>query len=164
MVSLVNEILKFQIYHTQKLVFFVEKKCEELLHSHICQQKYWHTYFMLLKDFAGLRSTVGSAPDSSWAGYPVWPHTFVSPSTDSRGAFVSYWQKYVHEVLVNHLGRLSLPRRSVVRLTDCPDMTSDVYRGHKTIKQQTTTTKRFNKSLNNDFVKRTMTLDSVFAV
>ena len=31
--------------------------------------------------------------------YPVWPHTFVSPSTDSRGAVVSYWRKYVHEVL-----------------------------------------------------------------
>ena len=27
---------------------------------------------------------------------------FVSPSADSRGAVVSYWQKYVHEVLVNH--------------------------------------------------------------
>ena len=119
---------------------------------------------MLLKDFAGLRSTVGSAHDSSWAGYPVWPHAFVSPSADSRGAFVSYWQKYVHEVLVNHLGRLSLPRRSEVRLTDRPDMTSDVYHGHKTTKQQTTTTKRFNKSLNNDFIKLTMTLDSVFTV
>ena len=39
------------------------------------------------------------------------------------------WQKYVHKVLVNHLGGLSLPRKSVVRLTDRPDMTLDVYRG-----------------------------------
>ena len=31
--------------------------------------------------------------------------------------------KYVHEVLVNRLGGLSLPRKSVVRLTDRPDMT-----------------------------------------
>ena len=54
---------------------------------------------------------------------PGWPHTFVSPSADSRGAFVSYWQKYMHEVLVNHLGGLSLPRKSVVRLTDRPYMT-----------------------------------------
>ena len=54
---------------------------------------------------------------------PVWPHTFVSPSADSRGAVVSYWPKYVHEVLVNRLGGLSLPRKSVVRLTDRPDMT-----------------------------------------
>ena len=30
-------------------------------------------------------------------------------SADSRGAVVSYWQKYVHEVLVNRLGGLSLP-------------------------------------------------------
>ena len=36
----------------------------------------------------------------------------------SRGAVVSYWRKYVHEVLVNRLGGLSLPRKSVVRLTD----------------------------------------------
>ena len=63
----------------------------------------------------------------SWVRYPVWPHTFVSPSADSRGAVVSYWQKYVHEVLANRLGGLSLPRKSVVRLTDRPDMTLDVY-------------------------------------
>ena len=55
--------------------------------------------------------------------YPIRPHTFVSPSADSRRAFVSYWQKYVHEVLVNSLEGLSLPRKSVVRLTDPPDMT-----------------------------------------
>ena len=32
----------------------------------------------------------------------------------------------MHEVLVNRLGGLSLPRKSVVRLTDRPDMTIDV--------------------------------------
>ena len=42
----------------------------------------------------------------------------------------------MHEVLVNRLGGLSLPRKSVVRLTDRPDMTLDVYRGRKTIIQQ----------------------------
>ena len=36
--------------------------------------------------------------------------------------------KYVQEVLINHLGGLSLP--------DCPDMTLDVYRGCKTTIQQ----------------------------
>ena len=40
----------------------------------------------------------------------------------------------MHEVLVNRLGGLSLPRKSVVRLTDRPDMTLDVYRGRKTTK------------------------------
>ena len=65
-------------------------------------------------------------------GYPVWQHTFVSPSAFSRRAVVSYWRKYVHEVLVNRLGGLGLPRKSVVRLTDRPDMTLDVYRGRKT--------------------------------
>ena len=38
----------------------------------------------------------------------------------------------MHEVLVNRLGGLSLPRKSVVRLTDRHDMTLDVYRGRKT--------------------------------
>ena len=42
----------------------------------------------------------------------------------------------MHEVLVNCLGGLSLPRKSVVRLTDRPDMTLDVYRGRKTTIQQ----------------------------
>ena len=36
------------------------------------------------------------------------------------------------EVLVSCLESLSLPRKSVVRLTDRPDMTIDVYRGRKT--------------------------------
>ena len=42
----------------------------------------------------------------------------------------------MHEVLVNRLGGLRLPRKSVVRLTDSSDMTLDVYRGRKTTIQQ----------------------------
>ena len=42
----------------------------------------------------------------------------------------------MHEVLVNRFGGLSLPRKKVVRLTDRPDMTLDVYRGRKTTMQQ----------------------------
>ena len=41
----------------------------------------------------------------------------------------------MHKVLVNRLGGLSLPKKSVVRLTDCPDMTTDVYPGSKTTTQ-----------------------------
>ena len=48
-----------------------------------------------------------------------------------RRAVVSYWRKYVHEVLFNRLGGLSL-----VRLTDRPDMILDVYLGRKTTMQQ----------------------------
>ena len=48
----------------------------------------------------------------------------------------------MHEVLVNRLGGLSLPRKSVVRLTDRPDMTLDVYRGRKTTMQQQNATKK----------------------
>ena len=40
------------------------------------------------------------------------------------------------EVLVNRIGDLSLPRKSVVRLTDRPDMTLDVYGGRKATVQQ----------------------------
>ena len=42
----------------------------------------------------------------------------------------------MHEVLVNHLGGLSLPKKSVGRLTDRPDITLDVCRGRKTTAQQ----------------------------
>ena len=42
----------------------------------------------------------------------------------------------MHEVLVKRLGGLSLPGKSVVRLTDRLDMTLDVYRGRKTTLQQ----------------------------
>ena len=42
----------------------------------------------------------------------------------------------MHEVLVNRLRGLSLPRKSVVRLNDRPDMTLDIYRGRKTTNQQ----------------------------
>ena len=49
---------------------------------------------------------------------------------------VSFWRKYVHKVLINRLGGLSLPRKSVFRLTDRPDMTLDVHRGRKTTMQQ----------------------------
>ena len=101
----------------------------------------------------------------------VWSHTSVSPFADSRGAVVSYLQKYVlrhevlrhealrhealryevlrhevlrhevlrHEALVNRLGGLSLPRKSVVRLTDRPNMTLDVYRGCKITTQHNNT-------------------------
>ena len=49
----------------------------------------------------------------------------------------------MHEVLVNRLGGLSLPRKSVVRLTDRPDMTLDVYPGRKTTIQQQQQPMRF---------------------
>ena len=42
----------------------------------------------------------------------------------------------MQEVLVNRLGGLRLPRKSVVRLTDRPDMILDVYCGRKTTMQQ----------------------------
>ena len=61
----------------------------------------------------------------------------------------------MHEVLVNRLGGLSLPRKSVVRLTDRPDMTLDVYRGRKTTKQQLTC-KMTTENLKTRFTNKTL--------
>ena len=61
--------------------------------------------------------------------------SFLLPLFQERQLSVT-GEKYVHEVLVNRLGGLSLPRKSVVRLTDRPDMTLDVNRGRKTTMQQ----------------------------
>ena len=47
----------------------------------------------------------------SQVGYLFLPHSFFSPSTGSGRAVVSCWQKYVHEVPVNDLEGLSLPRK-----------------------------------------------------
>ena len=55
----------------------------------------------------------------------------------------------MHEVPVYRLGGLSLPRKSVVRLTDRPDTTLDVYRGRKTTIQQ----QQQQQFLTYDFIK-----------
>ena len=54
----------------------------------------------------------------------MWPLTFVSPSADSRSVT---GESMCTLVLVNCLGGLSLPRNSVVTLTDRPDITTDVF-------------------------------------
>ena len=48
----------------------------------------------------------------------------------------------MHEVQIICLGGLSLPRKSVVRVMDCPDLTMDVYLTVD-IKQQHTTYMEF---------------------
>ena len=45
-------------------------------------------------------------------------------------------ERYVQQMMVNRLGDLNLPRKSVVRLTDCPDMTIYAYLGRKTTTKQ----------------------------
>ena len=88
----------------------------------------------------GPRGAIGRAPDLYVRGPGFDTRSgnilsFLLPLFSKR-AVVSYWRKYVHEVLVNRLEGLNLPRKSVVRLTDRPDMTLDVYRGRKTTTQQ----------------------------
>ena len=74
----------------------------------------------------------------SWTTKPNWDKTGLTtctfyghslPSTYSRREVVSYLQKNVHRELVNRLVGRSLPRKSVVRLTDRPAMTIAVDRG-----------------------------------
>ena len=104
-----------------------KEQSDMYLHCLSLSSVLWNS--QLVQIVAGLRSAVGSASDSRARGPGV--DTFVSPSADSRRTVVSYWRKYVNEVLV------SLPRKSVVRLTDyiCPNMALDVYCGHKTTTQ-----------------------------
>ena len=57
---------------------------------------------------AGPRSAVGSASDSRarGPGFDIRSgHTFIAPAADSRKALVSYWRKYVHEVMVYRFRR-----------------------------------------------------------
>ena len=63
----------------------------------------------------------------------------------------------MHEVLVNRLGGLSLPRKSVVRLTDRPNMTLDVYRGRKTTSQQQLTAEKLLEGHNSSKNQLSMT-------
>ena len=67
-------------------------------------------------------------------GPATYNNTFVSPYVDSRRAVVSCWPNFVHLALVNRLGCLGLPRNSVVRVNDHPDMAIAVYRGRKATK------------------------------
>ena len=103
-----------------------------------CKSKYQLSKSILPCNVPGrIAQSVGHLTRKSGVlGSIPWQHTFVSPSADLRGAVVIYWRKYVHELLVKRLGGLSLPRKSVVRLTDRPDMTLDVYHGRKTAQQQ----------------------------
>ena len=64
----------------------------------------------------------------------------------------------MHEVLVNRLGGLSLPRKSVVRLPDRPDMTLDVYRGRNTTIQQSV----FFTQINMIHVPMVLFIETVF--
>ena len=84
-------------------------------------------------------SLAGSSPgpstyfrgDLSWNNF--YDHS--PPSADSRREDVSFWRKYVNLVLVNRLERLSLPRNSVVRLTDRLYMTEILLVRRKTTAQ-----------------------------
>ena len=69
---------------------------------------------------------------ASWVRSSVRPHTLVSPSADSRRTVVSYCAGSTGQL---HR-RSSLPRKSVGRLTDHPDMTLAVYHGCETTIQQ----------------------------
>ena len=73
----------------------------------------------------GMRTVAGSIMDLGtffcldWSWNHFYDHSL--PTADSSRAVVSYWRKDMYLILVNSLG--SLPRNSVVRLSDRHDMT-----------------------------------------
>ena len=70
---------------------------------------------------------------------PEVPGSTPGPATYVRFSFRFFKKgscQLLAKVLVNRLEGLSLPRKSVVRLTDCPDLTIVVYCGRKTTIQQ----------------------------
>ena len=75
---------------------------------------------------ASMRTVAGSIPMyGNILSWRLVMKSFLRPSlltVDSSRAVFSYRRKSVHLVLVNHSG--SLPRNSVVRLTDCLDITA----------------------------------------
>ena len=76
--------------------------------------------------FAGPRSAVGSASDLSVRG-----SGFDTRSGHRHSCLLPLIQEgllsVVHDVLVNRLGGLSLPRKRVIRFTDRPNMTIAVF-------------------------------------
>ena len=95
-------------------------------HTHTHKHTHTHTHTHTLPDRVE-QSVARLTQEAEVPGsIPNPVHTFVSPSTNSRKAVVSYWRKYVHE-------GLSLSRKSLVRLTNRPGMTIDVNRGRKII-------------------------------
>ena len=81
---------------------------------HNCSS-WFSVIFCLACNFqAGRHSAIGRAPDSKarGPGFDTWSGNILSflLRLFSRRAVVSYWRKYVDEVLVYRLGGLSLPR------------------------------------------------------
>ena len=66
----------------------------------------------------------------------------------------------MHEVLVKCLGGLSLPRKSVIRLTDRSEMTIVVYCGAKTTTQQQQPKYQGDINLLNVLLSTTVSLNS----
>ena len=91
----------------------------------------------------GPRSAVGSASDLRARGAEFYTRSgYILPYIPKGSC--QLLRKYMHEVLINRgLGGLSLPRKSLVRLSGRPDMPIAVYRGRKTTTQQQQKLKRF---------------------
>ena len=91
-------------------------------------------YLSELVKLAELSSAVGSMSDYRYrdcefkaqAGHITCveiDYSHFPPPTDTKRPAVSYWLKYMHLVLVNHLRGPCLPRDLVSRLTDHCNMT-----------------------------------------
>ena len=100
-----------------------------------------HVSHLPITQTAGPLCAIGRAPDSKVRGHGVDTRSgnilsFFLPlfqegqlSVTGKSMCTKYWLTAIK-------GGLNLPMESVVRLTDRPDMTTDIYRGHKTTMQQ----------------------------
>ena len=90
------------------------------------KNKLLHPTPLKMKMDCGRSRVRSSGPATFFRGYWSWNHFYGHsfPSADSISSVVNYWRNDVHLVLVNRLG--SLPRNSMVRLTDHLDMTNVV--------------------------------------
>ena len=114
----------------------LRNSCLKELSSIVKESKERRIIVKLLPWSARLSGTVGRASFSRTRGpgFNTRPGHILS-FLPLILAVVSCWQMYVDLILVDSLGGLSLPKKSVVRLTDHPKMSIAVYRGRKKTQQ-----------------------------
>ena len=108
----------------------------QFLHEVLCNASHNPTVTIKVSShYDKLGHAVSSASDS-WARAPGF-YTFVSPSADFKKGHCQLLAKVcARNTGKPHLGGLNLPRKSVFGLTDCPNMTINVYHGSKATTQE----------------------------
>ena len=92
------------------------------LPGHVAQSVTCLTSDMCLNADPGVANSI-PARSHTFADHEIISTTILLPSADSRRVVARYKRKYAHEELVNCLVKFAQEKKSVVRLTDRPDMT-----------------------------------------